>query len=414
MKLKTVFLIILIASGSIYGQDFTAETKLQSVDTDGFYRIDISPTLSAYTNETFSNIRIYNQLKVEVPYLFQEEALQYYSTAFKPYEIVGKKQVKKCCTELILKNPDSLPINNISLSIKNAEVSKQATLLGSDDQQNWFALKQQFTLQSINNPDNTTVVKIVDFPLSNYTFYKLEIDDSSSAPLNILSAGYYEQQTEEAKYTSIPNLRIEATDSALRKQTYIKISLDTIRTIDRIKVAMTGQPYFLRRASLYSLQYSKNRKGEPESFLQHEYDMELSSKQTTILNVNELRSKELMVIIDNQDNPPLQLESTQLLQRSRYLVAWLKKGEDHVLKVGEASMKSPNYDLANFQGDIPKQLTQVKLGELTVFAKQGAKTSTTIFTNRMIIWVAIILVVALLGFMSVKLIRETNAGKTEH
>ncbi|GCC51043.1 DUF3999 domain-containing protein [Chryseotalea sanaruensis] len=414
MKLKMVFFTILIASGSIYGQDFTAEAKLQSVETDGFYRIDISPALSAYTNAGFSNIRIYTQQKTEVPYLFQQEALQYYSAEFKPYEIVEKKQVRKCCTEIILKNPDSLPINNISLSIKNAEVSKQATLLGSDDQENWFALKQQFTLHTINNPDNTTVVKIVDFPLSNYTFYKLEIDDSSSAPLNILSAGYYEQQSEEAKFTAIPNLRIEATDSVLRKQTFIKISLDTTRTIDRIKIEMTGQPYFVRRGSLYSLQYSKNRKGEPESFLQWEYDLELSSKQITILNVNELRSSELMIIIDNQDNPPLQLESAQLLQRSRYLVAWLKKGEDYVLKMGVASMKSPSYDLANFQGEIPKQLAQINLGEFKVFNKEGAQTSTTIFTNRMIIWVAIILVVALLGFMSVKLIRETHSGKTEH
>lgn len=404
---------MLTTIGTIYGQEFLTEAKLQSVETDGFYRIDISPPLSTYTNAAFSNIRIYNQQKTEVPYLFQQEALQYYSTQFKPYEIVEKKQVKRCCTELILKNPDSLPINNISLSIKNAEVSKLATLLGSDDQENWFALKQQFLLQTINNPDNTTVVKIVDFPLSNYTFYKLEIDDSSSAPLNILSAGYYEQQTEEGKYTAINDLRIEATDSMQRKQTFIRISLDTIMTIDRVKIVMTGQPYFLRRAALYSLQYTNNRRGEQESFLQWEYDMELSSKQTTILNVNELRSKELLVIIDNEDNPPLQLGSAQLLQRSRYLVAWLKKGEEYVLKTGAASMSSPSYDLANFQENIPKQLTQVNLGEFTVFEKQGAKTSTTIFTNRMIIWVAIILVVALLGFMSVKLIREANASKTE-
>lgn len=413
MKLKIIFFIILTTTGSIYGQEFTAEAKLQSVEADGFYRIDVTPAMSAYTNAAFSNIRIYNQQKTEVPYLFQEEAIQYYSTQFKPYEIVEKKQVKNCCTLLTLKNLVSLPINNISLSIKNAEVSKQATLMGSDDRQNWFALKQHFLLHTINNPDNTMVVKIVDFPLSNYTFYKLEIDDSSSAPLNILSAGYYEQQTEEGKYTTIDDLKIKATDSMQRKQTFIRISLDTIMTIDRVKIAMTGQPYFLRRASLYSLQYSTNRKGEQGSFFQWEYDMELSSKQTTILNVNELRSKELLVIIDNEDNPPLKLESALLLQRSRYLVAWLKKGEKYVLKTGAASMSLPSYDLANFQENIPKQLTQVQLGEFTVFAKQGAKTSTTIFTNRMIIWVAIIFVVALLGFMSVKLIRETNASKTD-
>ncbi|NBP71114.1 MAG: hypothetical protein EBU52_20540, partial [Cytophagia bacterium] len=319
----------------------------------------------------------------------------------------------KCCTKLILKNPDSLPINNISLSIKNAEVSKQATLLGSDDQENWFALKEKFVLQTIDNPDNTSVVKIVDFPLSNYTFYKLEIDDSSSAPLNILGAGYYEQLTQEGGYTAIPDLKIETTDSSQSKQTFIKINLDTIRTIDRIEMAMTGQPYFLRRASLYSLQYSKNKRGDLESYLQWEYDIELSSKQATILDVNALRSKQLTVIINNEDNPPLQLKTAQLLQRKRYLVAWLKKGDDYVLKTGAVDMVAPRYDLANFQDNIPSELKEVKLGEFVFFNKKNKETSTTIFTNKMIIWVAIILVVALLGFMSVKLIRETNAGRTE-
>jgi hypothetical protein len=413
MKLKILVLLMLTTIASLYGQEFSGEAKLQAVEADGFYKIDINPALSAYTNAAFSNIRIYSQQKIEVPYLFKEEALQYYSTQFKAYEIISKKQIKKCCTQLILKNPDSLPINNISLSIKNAEVSKQATLLGSDDQENWFALKQKFLLQAINNPDNTTVVKIVDFPLSNYTFYKLEIDDSSSAPLNILSAGYYEQQSEEGKYMPIDKLKIKATDSVQRKQTFIRISLDTIRTIDRIKIEMTGQPYFLRRASLYSLQYNTNRKGEQESFLQWEYDLELSSKQKTILNINTLRSKELVVIIDNEDNPPLQLKSAELLQRSRYLVAWLNKGEEYILKTGAGSMGSPSYDLANFQENIPQQLAQVSLGDFTVYGKQLTQTSTTIFTNRMIIWLAIILVVALLGFMSVKLIRETNASKTD-
>lgn len=414
MKLKAIFLILLVKTATVYGQEFSAEAKLPPVEADGFYSIAITPALSALTNSDYSNIRIYNQTKAEVPYLFQQEALQYYSTQFKTYEIIEKKQEKKCCTKLILKNPDSLPINNISLSIKNAEVSKQATLLGSDDQENWFALKEKFVLQTINNPDNTSVVKIVDFPLSNYTFYKLEIDDSSSAPLNILGAGYYEQLTQEGGYTAIPDLKIETTDSAQRKQTFIKISLDTIRTIDRIEMAMTGQPYFLRRASLYSLQYSKNKRGDLESYLQWEYDIELSSKQATILDVNALRSKQLTVIINNEDNPPLQLKTAQLLQRKRYLVAWLKKGEDYVLKTGAVDMVAPRYDLANFQDNIPSELKEVKLGEFVFFNKKNQETSTTIFTNKMIIWVAIILVVALLGFMSVKLIRETNAGKAEH
>src|SRR6187551_2396314 len=159
---KFLFSIFLLASSSLtFSQVFKGEASLPAVDTDGFYKIFISPEVSPYFNAQFSNIRIYDQQKAEVPYLFQTESPLYYSEKFKEYEIVEKKQQKNCCTSLMLRNPGSQAINNISLSIKNAEVTKHATLLGSDDRENWFALKQHFVLSALNNQNKTSEVKIV-------------------------------------------------------------------------------------------------------------------------------------------------------------------------------------------------------------------------------------------------------------
>lgn len=402
----------LVISAALHGQDFKGEASIPRVETDGFYRIDLNPALSAHTNITFSNIRIHDQQKKEVPYLFQQEALRYYTEAFKAYEVVEKKLEKNCCTVLTLRNPDSRPINNISLSIKNAEVTKRATLLGSDDRENWFALKQDFALYAINNQSKTSEIKIVDFPLSNYTFYQLQIEDSTSAPLNILSAGYYEQQSQEGKYAKLENLRVVISDSVKQKETYVQVIIDTTaHVVDRIAISMTGQPYFLRRATLYSKETRKNKRGETESFYEQIYHFEVSSKQVSFIDLPELKTKELMLRIENDDNPGLVVGSIEVFQRKRYLIAFLEKENEYSLKFGKEDLAAPRYDLTFFKDSIPNQTSLLSLGAITLFERSGAATSTTIFTNQLVIWLAIIGVVLLLGFMSVKLIREASVDK---
>lgn len=402
----------LVISAALHGQDFKGEASIPRVEADGFYRIDLSPELSAHTNITFSNIRVQDQQKKEVPYLYQQEALRYYTEVFKAYEIVEKKLEKNCCTVLTLRNPDNRPINNISLSIKNAEVTKRATLLGSDDKENWFALKQDFAFYAINNQSKTSEIKIVDFPLSNYTFYQLLIEDSTTAPLNILGAGYYEQQSEEGKYAKLENLRIVISDSVKQKETYVQVMIDTAaHVVDRIAVSMSGQPYFLRRATLYSKQVRKNKHGETESFYEHVSHFEISSKQVSFIDLPELKTKELMLRIENDDNPGLVVGSIEVFQRKRYLIAFLKKENEYTLKIGEEDLAAPRYDLTFFKDSIPNQTPVLALGAVTLFEGSETAKSTTLFTNQLVIWLAIIGVVLLLGFMSVKLIRETSVDK---
>ncbi len=413
MKRILLSIFLFTSLNLAFGQVFKGEASLPAVETDGFYKIFISPEVSPYFNAEFSNIRIYDQKKIEVPYLFEKESPSYYSEKFKEYEIVEKKQQKNCCTSLVLRNPGSEAINNISLSIKNAEVTKHATLLGSDDKENWFALKQHFVLSSLNNQNKTSEIKIVDFPLSNYTYYLLQIEDSTSAPINILSAGYYEMQSENGKYSENSSLHFIKSDSAKQKKTYIQISFDTTQVIDKLIVSLTGQPYFLRKTTLYSKEERKNKKGISEFYYDRLFDFELSSKQVSVINLPGLKASELLMIVENEDNPSLEIASLKTFQLNRYLTAWLKKDNQYTLKIGSAELESPRYDIAFFKDNIPSESPLMVIGPIKLFKEKGPQTSTTFFTSQSIIWIAILIVIVILGFMCVKLIRETNSTKQE-
>src|SRR5690606_26266904 len=180
--------LLLMRYFSALAQVPVAEMQLPEVSSDGFYRIEIPVEYGGFFTPSFSNVRISDGSQHEVPYI-PGQAIEEFQSPFKPYEIIAKEQRKGCCTQLIFRADGQ--INNLQLRIRNAETSKRASLLGSDDRNTWFALKEKFSLSWVDGKDNTFEIRIIDFPLSNYNYYKIEIDDSLTAPLNILEVGSY-------------------------------------------------------------------------------------------------------------------------------------------------------------------------------------------------------------------------------
>ena len=260
------FLTLIFLSSVSFAQTFVAETQLPKVESDGFYNIALTPETSAYLNNGFTNIRIFDEQNREVPYMLQVDVPHTVTEVFREYSILEKRQKKNCCTDIVLHNPDQRLSNNLRLVVKNADVTKEATLLGSDDKVHWFALNQQFVLTPASSKEETSEMKIVNFPLSNYQYYSLQIDDSTSAPLNILTAGYFEVQKEDGKYSEVSIKRIGTIDSVKQKTTYLLIQFNRGSTIDKFDLAMKGAPFFLRKAMVHVPKNRSLKGGKTEKY----------------------------------------------------------------------------------------------------------------------------------------------------
>ncbi|MEP6737009.1 MAG: hypothetical protein ABJA70_15915 [Chryseolinea sp.] len=408
MKFVVFIAGLLAAAVDVTGQKLVGESKLPPVEHDGFYRIVISPSLSSHLNRGFTNIRIHDDKGSEVPYLFESERANHFTTTFKNYDIIEKRQVRSCCTTLTLANVDGHSINNISLSIKNAEVTKNATLLGSDDKENWYALKDQFIINSIANTKKTSEINIVDFPLSNYSYYRVIISDSLTAPLNILGAGYYETKSEEGKYSKVP-VKVLARDSISVKKTFLALSFDSAQVLDRLFIKMKGAPYFLREAELFIKRRRTNRKKAVEYYFDYVSPFVLSSKQSSVIELNAEFVKELRIVVQNKDNPPLQVSDIEAYQLNRYLTAWLSAGQSYSVAIGGRELQAPAYDIGHFKDKIPADITTLEASPFKMFDNVSVAASKTFFTSSVFVWVAIVLVIGVLGFMAVRMARETSA-----
>jgi len=365
-------------------------------------------------NTDFNNIRIYNDADKEIPFIVQEEKINKTAQEFKDYEILEKKQIEGCCTSLVLHNPSQNQLNSISLIIKNADVKKEATLLGSDDREHWYALKQHFTLYPAGNSNETSELKIVDFPLSNYLFYSLRINDSTSAPINILKAGYFQLITENGEYAEVPLERTVLADSVPQNVTYLYLEFDTLRMVDKLELSMKGQPYFLRKGSLYLKKERKIKKGGVEKFYDFSQEVEVNSRHHTQVGLRGIKVQELLLVIENDDNPPLELASVNAYQLNRYLTTWMEVGKQYRLMIMADDFKKPVYDLSFFKDRIPEDAPRLAIGEITMFKKSASEPGFTFFTTKAFIWVAVILVIVILGFMSVKLLKEASAADKKH
>ncbi|MBS1680906.1 MAG: hypothetical protein JST48_04270 [Bacteroidetes bacterium] len=403
-KLLSLYFLLILAS-TVHGQQYHAEIHLPKVPKNGFYKIPVTPKIARYLVPGFTNLRILDESNQETPYLIREEIPVRQTEKFQKYEFERHKT--KVSTELVLKNPNRKSINNIYLKIRNADVAKEASLLGSDDHANWFAIKQKFNLSPIDGGSGTFEMKVLDFPMSNYLFYSLRISDSLSAPINILTAGYFEADTENGQYEEVPG-KVSFSTDLNKKQSFITLSFDTVQFVDRIDLSMRGkQQYFLRRASVEEPRERRVKKGKIEKYLYTLNEFEVSSTHPTQLYVQS-RLKEFQIIIDNEDNQPLELTSLRAYQLNRYLITWLSANNDYIIKIGSENLMAPSYDLRFFSDSIPKQIASLPVGGALVYEKKEPLPDTSFFTNKNFIWTAIVLVVLLIGYMAVSLAKDVG------
>lgn len=408
---RLTFLSLALLNFVCSAQPFVAETELAPVVNDGFYNIQLTPEESKYLNHRFTNIRIFDDGNKEVPYLLRVDAPHDLTEVFREYKIIEKSQTKNCCTSVILSNPDQRLLNNIHLVVRNADVTKEATLLGSDDRVNWFALKEYFILAPAKNTQGTFDIKIVDFPLSNYEYYSLRINDSTSAPLNILTAGYFEVEKENGRYTEITIAKQVKADSAKEKKTYLRIHFNGSQTVDKFELTMKGAPFFQRRAMLYIPKTRNLKGGKTETYNDPVREIEITSKRPTSLELPALKVNELLIIINNEDNPALELDEFKAYQLNRYLTAWLSSGTQYSVKVGPQNLDAPVYDISFFKDSIPNNAEVLQMGVLNFNTSEQTSPEATVFTTKAFIWVAVILVIVILGFMSVRLLNEAKGNE---
>ncbi|NEM96928.1 hypothetical protein [Pontibacter burrus] len=412
-KLQILLILVLVGCFKVTeAQQYNWQSSVATPKQQGYHSILLSPEVIGRLKADLSDIRLYSGGK-EVPYLLRAEEPVQYKRLFKNYDIVSYTHQKGCCSELLISNPEKRKLNNISLLISNADARKQVKLSGSDNRQDWYVLKEKDILYAINNRASTAEVKLLDFPLSNYRYFRLQLNDSASAPLNILQAGYYDTYTEAGKHIEIPIREFTRKDSLSTKSSYIHVRFAHPVYPERLEFTISSPQLYYRHGQIIlgapapeKRRRSKRRKQRQQP--RPAVSFVLNSNAPAIVELPRQKLRELTIVIQNDDNQPLEITGLIALQLNRYLVAELSPDQEYTLLFGDSTAKAPAYELEYFQDSIPAKLPVVQTGELQQLQpvkKEKNKTST------ILIWSAIAVVVAGLSYMTVKLLNEMDKKK---
>lgn len=400
MKTTVVAIVCFFIVGNLFSQDYQWQCKVDSITQSSFYRIDLPPKIISKLNSSYADVRIMDEEEKEVPFFMERESFLVEKRVFKEYEVVEKKQLRNGATVLIVRNEKKNKINNIRLQIKNFDVNKHLELAGSDDNKNWFTIKEDYLFNSANGSNKTSEIKILNFPYSNYEYYRVVIFDVFTLPINIVRVGYYDTYKEEGKFKRLDQPTLTRKENTSTNQTFIKVSFKETPYLDKISLNIDKPKYYYREARL-CLEYVDKKGDKYYSTIK---DVTLSSDNENDIYVSDFSHKEFYLIIDNEDNPSLGEIELEAFQLGRYLTTYLESDQQHRLVFGnKEAIHFPNYDISRFKGEIssnPIVLSTHTISANKATEKEGKQ------PPKYWIWIAIAVVAVLLGIMSYKMINE--------
>jgi hypothetical protein len=400
MRFIIFSLILMCVFPACFGKNynFRYSAGFPRTDSTGFYKIQLLPEIISSVSDDASDLRIIGNGK-EIPYLLRTYNPAADNLIFNEYEIAEKTFAGDSVTLIIIINPAGKKLNNVSLRIHNAEAVKYMKVSGSYDRKQWYVVKQSETINSISSTTEVSEIRLINFPLTNYIYYRIEIDDRTSPPLDIISAGYYTSTKSSWESTEI-KADISFSDSSKSRTSWVTVDFSSPAFIDELNFSISSPAYYLRNANIYY--ENENQPGVKHyhrSFL-------LDSRHDTKFNTNHIKTKKLWIEINNGDNPPLKIAKVNFYQLNQYLIASLERDINYFLMYGDSTLTVPNYDLQYFTNVIPSTLPVIMPAKAEPVNAAAILAEKGFFSDKKMIWVVLILVVTLLSYATYRMLNE--------
>ena len=410
VRIKLVILASICVNSFLIAQS-THFSKLNQVNKEGYYKIKLSQEIIGDWASNLKDLRLLNTELQEVPYYIKKGPTTKIDTTFKTLNIQNFEKYekgffsKKLFSELIVENQDTLMLSELYLEINNAQVNKKIKLSGSDNNKDWFSIKDNCEYSIGAGTSNTKFLKILDFPIVKYKFIKIAMRDYSGDPIKINKVGFYEYKTQELLKDTTVLEGFKLTNDNKDKKSIYELKLPYNYSFEYLNIQLKGAELYNRKVNIYlsdTLVKNKNKLVK----LRKLGSLICISGANNLIAIKANKTNHYIIEIINNDNQPLEINRLLGLNNPVFAVAKLNN-QSYQFELGDNSIKKPNYDIVNFKRELKLASNVVAVQELKQHFLIN-KTESSIFPT-WIIWTVIILVFSLLFMFSFKMIREMNA-----
>lgn len=403
--LLTFYFSLLFFCGRAQMQDYGYQRELTGVSAQ-WHRVILPDEIFGNVAPDFRDIRIFGITPsgdtVESPYLLQvmREKASYKEIPFQLFNRVETKSGFFYTFEV----KENTPVNQIKLKFTQQNFDWLVKLEGSQDQREWFTVIKDYRILSIKNELTDFQFTTLNIPDSKYRYYRVFIEAKIKPDLIHVEIG----QSVIAKGLS--------TDYAIRKfglvnnkqlkRSEMEVELKWPVPVDYIKVDVSDSIDYYRPITIKYLADSfKTKKGW--NYIYHTLASGvLNSLDSNGFKFNPTIAQKLKIEIHNADNQPLQINGIRVRGSVHQLLARFPPGGAYYLVYGNRNASAPDYDLNYFADKIPESADQLSVGEERNLGNHQQTETNPLFMDRRWLWGIMIVAVLLLGWFSLKMIRD--------
>lgn len=407
-KTKIVCLLLFCVLVSKAGSaQYRYKSALPAITQPGYHKITLTPAITAKAQADLSDIRIEDGTGNTVAYILKKESPLINAQELKEFILQPPSITPDSNTQIIM--DISGPLKNIGkdarysviLVMKTANAYREATLSGSNDLQNWFAVTDKLVLDAAGNGSGGETNQAVAMPATNYKYLRLLMKDKGIQPLQITKAGVLLGSNIYGQYAELPVPVVQQKDSS-NHTSYITLQFDDQYPVDKLRFSIQQPALYKRRIALYDTT-GGTRRMLAQTVLQPGMDS---------ITLDRFKGRILLAEVENFDDQPLQIKEIRGYQLKQYLIASLLQQKPYYILTGNEKAIAPVYDLDYFANSI-----QVLPGELLPAAPDKLQNNNTppkpasARTSTILMWVIIGIALITLLWLSSRLVKNMTQNK---
>ena len=406
-KIKVLILLLLFTAGlKAQVKHYQFKRELKGISTN-WHSLQVPNQVFKSAQTGLEDLRIYGikgKDTIEVPYILDQSSNQI-TDRETTFNIINQSSNQNGYY-YTFQSASIATINQIKLSFKQTNFDWRIKLEGSNDNKEWFGILDDYRILSIKNNNTDYQFTQLNFPSSKYTYFRILVKANEKPELN--AAKISKTDTLKGIDLNIPYQSYQLVNDAKNKQSIIDLSLATITPISYVKINAQSDFDFYRSIRIESaIDSVKTEKGIQYNYTQL-FEGTLSSLESPEFRFNSTLAAHLRIIIENNDNKPLRLNSIALKGPIYELIARFEQADyQYALYYGNATATIPSYELKNFENKIPIEITALTVNEEQKNeAFQTKAEQKPLFENKVWLWGLMAGIIALLGFFAFKMLKN--------
>ncbi|WP_167354719.1 DUF3999 family protein [Pedobacter terrae] len=371
-----------------------------------WHKMVLPDDLYKKANAGFEDLRIFGingKDTIEVPYLLKQRVDKVSSND------ITFKQINQSVNQngyyYTFQSPEISLINQIKLAFKQENFDWEVTLEGSNDNKEWFNILSNYRILSIKNNDTDYQFTRLNFPDAKYQYFRLLV--KSPIQPELLEAKILKTDTIPGTFKVVKYQSFDLKNDASKKETVVDVTLTNQVPLSYLKLNAQSDFDFYRPIKIeYATDSFKTDKGIQYNYA-NLYEGTISSLVEAAFNFENTITSRLKITIQNNDNMPLRLSGLQLKGNIYEIIARFDQPKnEYALYYGNEKAISPVYEIEKFESKIPVNLTTVTIGAEAKNPAYSIETAKPLFENKPWLWALMVVIIALLGWFSFKMLKN--------